>query len=619
MKRIKRVNKRNSFERKLFLNFFSKKGISAIIATVLIVMLTITSFTVVWVSIVPMVQNLINSGAADCLDTDISVVSPSDFTCKDTTDSAGNKIHIQLSRGTNEMDISKIRFIFEKSGVTTTDTEEKSGTDVLAKGSEQTYDFDSIIEFPDKVNIAFVLKDNKGIEKQCDVSSYIDITTLPECTSEIKTTFRNLGGAGKIVIGKVINGQCGNAFRNSYYNKPDVDLCYEDLSLDDPNVQLNFERTKWTWSCTGTKTSEDCWANKINLGNIYFKDSAGNTITSAKVGDTVKIILENGASIVNPKFEIYEDDGLLPVNNIKTITQNNALVPVVEVDNLVATWTITNADWTAGYGSLEGSELEFYAQYASDKKTAILLTTKPVVVDPCVGKADGYQDASFSSYDAVAPGYLYCYSQKLSSCGWYLTTGSTPGNGDFTGLATGCTPSLIGQIYWGSEATAAQYGTDSTGRQGFYGGASPGYKIVAGSPVVIREQRCNCVPILDSSKKTLGATCTTSTDCFSGVCTGGVCSQPVTTKALGATCSASTDCVSGFCADGVCCENACGTCKACNLPGNLGKCKNVERDKQTTGCTGSDSSGTYSNYCDGCGNCRKVGWTYTGVYDANHW
>ncbi|MDO8516583.1 MAG: hypothetical protein Q7S33_00505, partial [Nanoarchaeota archaeon] len=44
-----------------------------------------------------------------------------------------------------------------------------------------------------------------------------------------------------------------------------------------------------------------------------------------------------------------------------------------------------------------------------------------------------------------------------------------------------------------------------------------------------------------------------------------------------------------------------------------------ERDKQTTGCTGSDSSGTYSNYCDGCGNCRKVGWTYTGVYDANHW
>jgi hypothetical protein len=38
-------------------------------------------------------------------------------------------------------------------------------------------------------------------------------------------------------------------------------------------------------------------------------------------------------------------------------------------------------------------------------------------------------------------------------------------------------------------------------------------------------------------------------------------------------CTGTTDCATGNCVDGVCCETACtGDCRACNLPGKVGKC-----------------------------------------------
>lgn len=60
------------------------------------------------------------------------------------------------------------------------------------------------------------------------------------------------------------------------------------------------------------------------------------------------------------------------------------------------------------------------------------------------------------------------------------------------------------------------------------------------------------------------------TNCGTGrVCDGsGVCKDD-----LGTSCTDATNCLSGFCVDGVCCEGACsGSCAACNVPGNMGKC-----------------------------------------------
>lgn len=69
-------------------------------------------------------------------------------------------------------------------------------------------------------------------------------------------------------------------------------------------------------------------------------------------------------------------------------------------------------------------------------------------------------------------------------------------------------------------------------------------------------------------------TCGSDVDCASGNYCDGT-SHCVAKLAVASLCGAANQCQSGVCADGVCCNVACGGCKACNLPGNVGSCTNV--------------------------------------------
>ncbi|MFH1522188.1 MAG: hypothetical protein ABIF18_04495, partial [archaeon] len=60
---------------------FSKKGISAIVATVLIILITVASVTIVWVAIVPMIQE---SLVFSSLEGRVSVVSSGGYTAYDS-------------------------------------------------------------------------------------------------------------------------------------------------------------------------------------------------------------------------------------------------------------------------------------------------------------------------------------------------------------------------------------------------------------------------------------------------------------------------------------------------------------------------------------------------------
>ncbi len=45
----------------------NKKGISAIVATVLIILITVAAITIIWAAIIPMISNQLESGTV-CLD-----------------------------------------------------------------------------------------------------------------------------------------------------------------------------------------------------------------------------------------------------------------------------------------------------------------------------------------------------------------------------------------------------------------------------------------------------------------------------------------------------------------------------------------------------------------------
>lgn len=77
---------------------------------------------------------------------------------------------------------------------------------------------------------------------------------------------------------------------------------------------------------------------------------------------------------------------------------------------------------------------------------------------------------------------------------------------------------------------------------------------------------------------------------------------------LGEACAVNSECRSNFCVDRVCCQEACGACRACNLPGQPGMCRPVApgvrdpralcRDQGATSCGN-------SGQCDGLGACAK--------------
>ena len=60
----------------------SKKGISAIVATVLIILITVAAVTIIWAAIIPMINSQLDKGSV-CLDA-VSQVSLVDagYTCK---------------------------------------------------------------------------------------------------------------------------------------------------------------------------------------------------------------------------------------------------------------------------------------------------------------------------------------------------------------------------------------------------------------------------------------------------------------------------------------------------------------------------------------------------------
>ncbi len=157
----------------------------------------------------------------------------------------------------------------------------------------------------------------------------------------------------------------------------------------------------------------------------------------------------------------------------------------------------------------------------------------------------------------------------------------------------------------------------------------------------------------DAGAGTLGALCTSASECESGACTDGVCCERAcrgTCKAcaepgfegmcvpvsgaprgdrdacstcdagvcsevgtLGSACGDDSLCESGFCVDGVCCERACrGTCKACGEPGSEGMCVAVsgaprgDRDECSSCdagvCVGADPLGAA---CAADGDCES--------------
>jgi len=103
----------------------NKKAVSAVVATVLIILITIAAVTIIWAAIIPMIQNQL-AGSGDCLDSSGHMSLNEDTTCYNLgcVNATGwfNKTNVVCGTGwTNatqvQLGVKRLQGVFDSTGI----------------------------------------------------------------------------------------------------------------------------------------------------------------------------------------------------------------------------------------------------------------------------------------------------------------------------------------------------------------------------------------------------------------------------------------------------------------------------------------------------------------------
>ncbi|MBT3642965.1 hypothetical protein HN876_01270 [archaeon] len=172
----------------------NKRGISAIVATVLIILITVAAVTIIWAAIIPLVSNQLEKGSA-CLDatSQLSIVDKG-FTCWEEDDPLTiRQTFIQIKRGAKEFDLTGIYLSTETDGVSYSFNTSSANVKSPPLFSAPKIPFENEIQvikivvvgsvahpfssmpIPDRVSIAPIITLGSS-EIVCDVASTIEIS-----------------------------------------------------------------------------------------------------------------------------------------------------------------------------------------------------------------------------------------------------------------------------------------------------------------------------------------------------------------------------------------------------------------------------------------------------------
>lgn len=155
----------------------NKKGISAIVATVLIILITVAAVTIVWAAVIPMITNQLDKGTL-CLDA-VSQVSLVDagYTCKQSN---GKNISLQIKHGAKDFTLADVQVLVSAGGDTTSLTLLKNNlTKSILPGANEEKVFvlntSMISGTIDSVSIAPIVTVGNTQEK-CEISASKSLT-----------------------------------------------------------------------------------------------------------------------------------------------------------------------------------------------------------------------------------------------------------------------------------------------------------------------------------------------------------------------------------------------------------------------------------------------------------
>lgn len=152
---------------------FGKKGVSAVVAVVMIILVTVTAVTILWVAVIPMVQERVVS--SEELGTNVRISTQDGY----TTWHKYGQICLQVKRGSDDADISKILARIEVSGESF--EEEFSEVPRVNSAVKECFMNEKYVSEPDSVSIFPVFNLN-GNARKGSVTSEISGNKLPKAS-----------------------------------------------------------------------------------------------------------------------------------------------------------------------------------------------------------------------------------------------------------------------------------------------------------------------------------------------------------------------------------------------------------------------------------------------------
>jgi hypothetical protein len=165
-----------------------KKGISAIVATVLLILVSVAAVVIVWGAVIPMINDQIDKGTL-CLDAmgQITVGSDQRYTCWNNVSGSEN-LSLEIIRTAKEFALADIQVLVSSGGSTTSFSLVDDVT-TLSPASMTPEDLPKVNEAKifvidvsgvsgdiDSIKIAPVIPDS-GSGEFCDISSTVEIKT----------------------------------------------------------------------------------------------------------------------------------------------------------------------------------------------------------------------------------------------------------------------------------------------------------------------------------------------------------------------------------------------------------------------------------------------------------
>jgi len=144
-----------------------KKGISAIVATVLVILITVAAVTIVWVAVMPMITDTLAGGTA-CFAVDTAfTLENKGYTCITDEDT----ISVQLSMGSENIILEGVQILVSMNGSTLSET---ITTGLPGLNEQKVLITTDIYEGAQTVSVAPIIKVG-NVEKTCTASAEVEL------------------------------------------------------------------------------------------------------------------------------------------------------------------------------------------------------------------------------------------------------------------------------------------------------------------------------------------------------------------------------------------------------------------------------------------------------------